>query len=94
MAPTREGLFVFVAVPAKPSSAAAIEPTVMAMCSHDRKVRSLAKKVLGSIRMGVVRGAVLGLEGALRELKYQSKNRPKLPPPPLPSPACRQAPQL
>ena len=29
-------------------------PTVTAMCSQVRKVRSLAKNVLGSMRMGVV----------------------------------------
>ena len=43
------------AVDANPSSAAAIEPTVTAMCSQCRKVRSLAKNVLGSIFIGIVR---------------------------------------
>jgi len=42
------------AEPLKPSRAAAMVPMVTAMCIHVRKVRSLAKKVLGSIRMGVV----------------------------------------
>ena len=40
--------------PEKPSSAAPMEPMVTAMCSQDRKVRSLAKKVLGSMRCGMV----------------------------------------
>eukprot|EP00967_Tisochrysis_lutea_P097998 scaffold144302_cov20-Tisochrysis_lutea.AAC.1 len=31
-----------------------MEPSVTAMCSQDKKVRSLAKKVLGSKRMGCV----------------------------------------
>ena len=42
---------------AKASSAAAMDASVMAMCSQERKVRSDAKKVLGSRRcvgMGVV----------------------------------------
>jgi hypothetical protein len=38
---------------AKPSMAAAMEPMVMLMCSQLRKVRSLAKKVFGSRRMGI-----------------------------------------
>ncbi len=42
------------AAPEKPSSAAPIEPMVTAMWSHDRKVRSLAKNVLGSMRCGMV----------------------------------------
>jgi len=42
------------AEPLKPSRAAAMVPMVTAMCIQVRKVRSLAKKVLGSIRMGVV----------------------------------------
>ena len=42
------------AVPLNPSRAAAMVPMVTAMCSQVRKVLSLAKKVLGSIRMGVV----------------------------------------
>ena len=42
------------AEPEKPSSAAPMEPMVTAMCSQDRKVRSLAKKVLGSMRCGMV----------------------------------------
>ncbi len=42
------------AEPLKPSRAAAMVPMVTAMCIHVRKVRSFAKKVLGSIRMGVV----------------------------------------
>ena len=56
------------ATPAKPSSAAAMEPMVTAMCSQDRKVRSLAKKVLGSMRIGVVRAMAGGSLG-LRLLK-------------------------
>ena len=45
-----------------------------AMCSQDRKVRSLAKKVLGSIRMGVVLAKARGSPffGA-RELNHQSR---------------------
>ena len=42
------------AEPEKPSRAAPMEPMVTAMCSQDRKVRSLAKKVLGSMRCGMV----------------------------------------
>jgi len=44
------------------------------MCSQDRKVRSLAKKVLGSMRMGVVRARARGSPflGA-RELNHQSR---------------------
>ena len=42
------------AVPLKPSRAAAMVPMVTAMCSQVKKVLSLAKKVLGSILMGVV----------------------------------------
>ena len=49
-----EGLSVRCAEPLKPSRAAAMVPMVTAMCIHVRKVLSLAKKVLGSIRMGVV----------------------------------------
>ena len=58
--------------PANPSRAAAMEPIVTAMWSQDRKVRSLAKKVLGSMRIGVVRAMGGGSLG-LRLLKYQSK---------------------
>ena len=58
--------------PANPSRAAAMEPMVTAMCSQDRKVRSLAKKVLGSMRIGIVRAMGCGSLG-LRLLKYQSK---------------------
>ena len=61
------------ATPAKPSRAAAMEPMVTAMCSQERKVRSLAKNVLGSMRMGVVRAMGGGSLG-LRLLKYQSSN--------------------
>ena len=45
---------------------------------QDRKVRSLAKKVLGSMRMGVVRAIApsRGFCGAGRLLKYQS-SRPR-----------------
>ena len=39
---------------ANPSSAAEMDPRVTAMWSQARKVRSFAKKVLGSMRMGVV----------------------------------------
>lgn len=53
------------ALPAKPSSAHAMEPMVTAMCSHDRNVRSLAKKVLGSIFMGVELSVVLRLISGL-----------------------------
>ena len=49
-----------------------MDPIVTAMWSQDRKVRSLAKKVLGSMRMGVVR-AMGGGPLASRLLKYQSK---------------------
>mmetsp|Transcript_15875 Transcript_15875/g.47774 ORF Transcript_15875/g.47774 Transcript_15875/m.47774 type:complete len:341 (+) Transcript_15875:434-1456(+) len=41
------------AAPEKPSRAAPMEPMVTAMCSHDRKVRSLAKNVFGSMRCGM-----------------------------------------
>ena len=50
-------------------------PMVTAMWSHERKVRSLAKKVLGSMRMGVVRAsgrASAGRRSAARELNHQS----------------------
>ena len=59
-----------------------MEPMVMAMCSQDRKVRSLAKKVLGSMRMGVVRAMAWG--GGFLLWKYQSSQPPFLPPPSLP----------
>lgn len=49
-----------------------MDPMVTAMWSHERKVRSLAKKVLGSMRIGVVRAMTGGSLG-LRLLKYQSK---------------------
>ena len=49
-----EGLSVRCAEPLKPSRAAAMVPMVTAMCIQVRKVLSLAKNVLGSIRMGVV----------------------------------------
>mmetsp|Transcript_35331 Transcript_35331/g.104512 ORF Transcript_35331/g.104512 Transcript_35331/m.104512 type:complete len:256 (-) Transcript_35331:1519-2286(-) len=45
---------------AKPSSAAAMDETVIAMCSHARNVRSFAKNVLGSIFISVV---VVSLRG-------------------------------
>ena len=53
------------------------EQGLTAMCSQDRKVRSLAKKVLGSIRIGVVRARARGSPflGA-RELNHQSKGPP------------------
>lgn len=76
---------------------------------QDRKVRSLAKKVLGSMRMGVVRAMApsRGFCGAGRLLKYQSSrplrflSRPKpAQRPPIctpaveePSPPLAQAPQ-
>lgn len=44
------GLLLFLELAAKASSAAPIDPSVMAICSQDRKVRSLARKVLGSSR--------------------------------------------
>ena len=69
-----------------------MEPMVMAMCSQDRKVRSLAKKVLGSMRMGVVRARAWG--GGFLLWKYQSSQPPFLPPPSLPPAAHRcQPPQ-
>ena len=60
---------------ANPRSAAEMDPRVTAMCSQARKVRSFAKKVLGSMRMGVVEasfplGAIprnfISAEGACR----------------------------
>ena len=68
----RPGFLCELDTPANPSRAAAMEPMVTAMCSQERKVRSLAKKVLGSMRMGVVR-AMGGGSLVLRLLKYQSK---------------------
>ena len=59
-----------------------MDPIVTAMCNHDRKVRSLAKNVFGSMRMGVVRAmgraaARRAVPGVLRrELKYQSRSPP------------------
>lgn len=44
------GLLLFLELAAKASSAAPMDPSVMAMCSQDRNVRSLARNVLGSSR--------------------------------------------
>ena len=53
-----------------------MEPTVTAMCSQVRKVRSFAKKVLGSMRMGVVQGAVRSAGIALGALNQRSRKLP------------------
>ena len=48
-----------------------MDPMVTAIWSQDRKVRSFAKKVLGSMRIGVVRA--IGRSLGVRLLKYHSK---------------------
>lgn len=64
------GLLLFLELAAKASSAAPMDPSVMAMCSQDRNVRSLARNVLGSsrcTRAGSGRvSAVLSQPGAWR----------------------------
>ena len=47
-----------------------MEPMVTAMCIQLRNVRSLAKKVFGSIFMGIV-VAIAGFLGAARRVNHQ-----------------------
>jgi hypothetical protein len=74
--------------PAKPSSAAAIDPTVTAMWSQERNVRSLARNVLGSTRIGVVRA----MGGAVAVGADRPPNHHPRSPPPGPSPPSSRPP--
>ena len=63
------------AVEAKPSSAAEMEPTVTAICNQCKKVRSFAKNVFGSMRIGVARSRGL-CAPMMRSKKFASGGPP------------------